>query len=113
MILQKIRDSQVAIESRLGKITTDINVLRDDQCKMFEKIKANEQAITTLVPEKTEHVSQLNAMRLRLGPLQDRADDAGGRTKRNNVQIVGILDRVEGRNPTKYIEYWLCTVVVL
>ncbi|KAJ1199118.1 hypothetical protein NDU88_002956 [Pleurodeles waltl] len=89
----------------------DINTLRDDQCKMSDKIKANEKAISTLVPEQTEHASQLDAKRLRPDRVHDRTDDAEGRVRRNTVQILGVPESVEGRNPTKYFEDWLCTVV--
>ncbi|KAJ1150798.1 hypothetical protein NDU88_003587 [Pleurodeles waltl] len=99
LILKEIRESQAAIESRL-----DNNILKDDRSKMSDKIKTNEQAISTLIPEQIEHASQLDTLRLRLKKLQDHTDDAEGRARRNNVQILGVPEGVQSRNPSKYIK---------
>lgn len=39
--------------------------------------------------------------------LQDMVDDAESRSRRNNVQILGIPERSEGSNPTQFVEQWL------
>ncbi|KAJ1191194.1 hypothetical protein NDU88_000510 [Pleurodeles waltl] len=49
-ILQEIKDSRQAIENRLSSITIELNILKDDQAKLSERIKHTESDITEILP---------------------------------------------------------------
>ena len=40
----------------------------------------------------------------------NRADDIENRLRRNNVRIVGLPEKTEGRDPTTFIESWLVEI---
>ncbi|KAJ1100898.1 hypothetical protein NDU88_005973 [Pleurodeles waltl] len=42
-ILQEIKDSRQAIESRLGTITVELNILKDDRTKLSDRLKQTSQ----------------------------------------------------------------------
>lgn len=37
----------------------------------------------------------------------NRIEDMDNRLQRNNVHILGLPEKIKGRNPTEYIEQWL------
>lgn len=37
---------------------------------------------------------------------KDRAEDLEDRLRRNNILIGGLSERVEGKNPTEFVESW-------
>ncbi|XP_069068396.1 vomeronasal type-2 receptor 26-like [Pleurodeles waltl] len=63
LILQEIQDSRVIMEQRLGAITTDLNLLKDDQHKLADRVKSTEQVLATLLSAQSEYNSMLTQLR--------------------------------------------------
>lgn len=40
----------------------------------------------------------------------DRAEDMENHLRHNNIRIVGLPERIEGRNPTAFVENWLLEI---
>ncbi|KAJ1157356.1 hypothetical protein NDU88_010069 [Pleurodeles waltl] len=87
LILQEIRDTTVIMDQKLGAITSDLNLLKDDQHKLTERVKSREQALVTLQPAQTEQVSMLKQLHKHVEQLQERAEDTKGKAHRNNIRI--------------------------
>lgn len=104
MILKEIRDSRSALEPQLSTISVDINLLKDDHRKFAYKVKITEQTVETIVPQVNNHDEELSQMRQQIESLQARADDAEGRARLNNLEIVGFPEGSRGPNPTTFIE---------
>ncbi|KAJ1186492.1 hypothetical protein NDU88_003273 [Pleurodeles waltl] len=49
-ILREICDSREIMEQKLGAITTDLKLLRDDQHKLAGRVKSVEHPLVTLAP---------------------------------------------------------------
>lgn len=112
LILKKIRDSRAAIELQIGTLSTNLTLLKADHDKLTDKVKDHKILLDDLVPQQTATTAQLDQVKRQLKGMQEKLDDAEGRSRRNNVRILGIPERSEGTNPTQFIEDWLRDTVV-
>lgn len=55
----------------------------------------------------------LHALKAQVRALQEKAVDTEGRLRRNNVQIIGLPERVEGTKPTAFSEPLLISALEL
>lgn len=81
--LQKIRECTTAVESRVSEIEDQVPPLARDTNSAYQMAKE----------------------------ANDRADDLENRLRRNKIRIVGLPEKVEGRDPTAYLESWLLDIV--
>lgn len=109
IILQEIRDTRKALEIQIGTLSTGLNLLRADHGKLNEKVQANKLALQDLIPQQTEHSIKRENIQRTLAELQNRIDEAEGRSRRNNIRILCIPEKCEGRNATTFVEQWLRT----
>lgn len=107
LTLKEIRVSRTALEARMDTMSTNLSLLQADHKKLADKVKSNKLALNDVIPQQTMHSTQLEQFQRQLEGLQDRVDDAEGRSCRNNVRILGIPERSEGSNPTQFVEDWL------
>ncbi|KAJ1114861.1 hypothetical protein NDU88_003091 [Pleurodeles waltl] len=109
IILQEIWDSRSAIEYHIDLLSADLGLLRDDHCKLSDKVKTSETTLSALTSQEELQSATINELLKQLTTLQDRAEDVEGPACRNNVRIVGLPEGMKGPNPILYIEQWLQT----
>lgn len=107
LILKEIKDTRSALETQIGTISVGLNLLKADHKNLSEKVKANKLALDDLIPQHTLHQSNIAQLQNQIKGLQDRVDDAEGRSRRNNIRILGLPEKCEGRNPIQFAEQWL------
>ncbi|KAJ1202896.1 hypothetical protein NDU88_006691 [Pleurodeles waltl] len=78
VILQEIKDSREAIEHRLGAITTELSILKDDQRKLPDRIKQIKTSVAEILPTHRENKNIFsNKWRLcRKGSKMQKGDQA-------------------------------------
>ncbi|KAJ1193758.1 hypothetical protein NDU88_003054 [Pleurodeles waltl] len=99
-ILQEIRDSRQAIENRSNMITTDMNIMKDDQAKLSDRLKQTELTVADILPTHNDNKNAIAKLQQQMEALQERIEEAGGRSRRNNIRIIGLPEGKEGNNPT-------------
>ncbi|KAJ1176591.1 hypothetical protein NDU88_001863 [Pleurodeles waltl] len=109
-ILKEIRDSRQAIESRLDMITTDMNIMKDDQAKLSDSLKQTESTVVDILPTHNYNKNAIVKLQQQMEALQERIEDAEGRSRRNNIRIIGLPKGKEGSDPARYIEAWLQSI---
>ncbi|KAJ1192189.1 hypothetical protein NDU88_001501 [Pleurodeles waltl] len=77
-ILQEICDSRASVELQLGTLIININIIRDDLCKLSGRVQTMEKMLTTLVLGLAEQATMLSQLRRQVEQLQERAEDAEG-----------------------------------
>ncbi|KAJ1088931.1 hypothetical protein NDU88_002085 [Pleurodeles waltl] len=107
VILQKIRESRVATKQRLGSITMELNILKDDQKKITDRLKQTPTNVASILPDHKEHTTAIEHLQHQVEALQERVEDAEGRFRRNNICVIGLPEGKEGRDATQYVEDWL------
>ncbi|KAJ1146850.1 hypothetical protein NDU88_013108 [Pleurodeles waltl] len=75
-ILQDIRDSREIMEQKLGAITTDLHLLKNDQHKLVDMVKSAERTLATLAPAR-EWLDQ-NFQGPRSGQQRELASQSSG-----------------------------------
>ncbi|KAJ1183572.1 hypothetical protein NDU88_000390 [Pleurodeles waltl] len=109
-ILKEIRDSRQAIDNRLDMITTDMNIMKDDQAKLSDRLKQTESTVADILPTHNDNKNAIVKLQQQMEVLQERIEDAEGFSRRNNIRIIGLPESKEGNNPTRYIESWLQSI---
>ncbi|KAJ1208294.1 hypothetical protein NDU88_003680 [Pleurodeles waltl] len=109
-ILKEIRDSRQAIENRLDMITTDINIMKDDQAKLTDRLKQTESTVADILSTYNDNKIAIVKLQQQMEALQKRIEDAEWRSLRNNIRIIGLPEGKEGNDPTQCIESWLQSI---
>ncbi|KAJ1210554.1 hypothetical protein NDU88_005917 [Pleurodeles waltl] len=109
-ILKEIRDSRKAIENRLVMITTGMNIMKDDQAKLSDRLKQTESTVADIPPTHNDNKNAIAKLQQQMEALQERIEDAEGRSRRNNIRIIRLPEGKEGNDPTRYIETWLQSI---
>ena len=111
-ILTAIRESKEALEAKIGAVQEETGLLRADHTKLAERVSETESCLTSLRPTVTEVQQQMREMRAELHRLRDRAEDAEGRSRRNNVRFLGFPEKSESPNAELFLEDWLLREVL-
>ncbi|KAJ1165275.1 hypothetical protein NDU88_005703 [Pleurodeles waltl] len=106
LIFQVIHESRLAIEQKMGALTTDISFLKNEHRKLVDKVKTNETKLAILEPTIEVHATHINKLTQQLEMVQKRAEDAEGHAHRNNIQILGLREESEGQMLTQYVKNW-------
>ncbi|KAJ1101248.1 hypothetical protein NDU88_006320 [Pleurodeles waltl] len=111
-ILKEIRDSRQATENRLDMITTDMNIMKDDQAKLSDRLKQTKSTVADILPTHNDNKNAIVKLQRQMETLQERIKVADGRSQRNNIRIIGLPEGKEGSDPTRYIETWLQSIAM-
>ncbi|KAJ1176253.1 hypothetical protein NDU88_001535 [Pleurodeles waltl] len=106
VILQEIWVSRLATEQRLGTITMELSILKDDQKKLTDRMKQTETSVASIPLDHKEHKTAIEHLQ-QVEALQERVKDAEVRSQCNNVRILGLPAGKEGLDARQYVEDWL------
>ena len=106
-ILLANKDSREALEAQIGAVQLETCLLRSDQTKLAERITETESCLSSLHPTVLDAQNQIRDLKAEVQRLQDRAEDAEGRSRRNNVPFLGFSEKSEGPNTELFLEDWL------
>ncbi|KAJ1184807.1 hypothetical protein NDU88_001609 [Pleurodeles waltl] len=110
-ILMAIQGSRVALEGKIETVAVEVNLLRADLQKVSDKVKVAEGSIVELQTEVGAlriQMVQANSMARR---LEARLEDAEGRSRQNNVRLLGFPERAEGSAAEAFFESWIRDVL--
>ncbi|XP_069057755.1 transmembrane protease serine 9-like [Pleurodeles waltl] len=106
-LLQAILDIKTTLEGKIDSLALEVNLLRVDQCKLADRVSTNETSIAKVRPDIIALQSQLHSLETEVTALKRRAEDAEGRSRRNNIHFVGFPKQAELPNAEEYLEQWL------
>ena len=66
-----------------------------------------EQRISDMEDANAELLTRLERAETRLEEAAARLEDQKNRSRRNNIKIIDLKERVEGNNPRNFFEQWL------
>ncbi|KAJ1157400.1 hypothetical protein NDU88_010113 [Pleurodeles waltl] len=78
--------------------------LAADEMTTTQRLKQTESNVTDILPADMEHKNAIDQLQQQVEALQERVEDAEGRSQRNNVRIIALPEGNEGQNPTQYVE---------
>ncbi|KAJ1185038.1 hypothetical protein NDU88_001834 [Pleurodeles waltl] len=107
--LQLCRCSRVAHEGKIETVAVEVNLLQADLRKFSEKIKVAEGSIVELQTEVGSLHKQMLQVNSTVGIA--RLKDAECRSHRNNIRLLGFLERAEGAKVEGLVESWIKDVL--
>ena len=110
-ILSAIRESREAVERKVEEVRVDVSLLRHDLRGVAERVTEAESRISTAEDEIVTLRSQVNQLLKSSAILEDRAEDAENRSRRNNLRLVGIPEGVDTQDLAQLIEDWFLSWV--
>ncbi|KAJ1157271.1 hypothetical protein NDU88_009986 [Pleurodeles waltl] len=110
-ILAAIQGSRVALEGKIETVAVEVNVLREDLRKVSDKVKVAEGLIVELQAEVGTLCKQMAQASSTVDRLEARLEDAEGRSRRNNIGLLGFLVRAEGAMAETFVENWIKDVL--
>lgn len=95
------------LKEKFGGLKETVSLMRQD----LQKIRERTTAVEGRVSEVEDQLPPLNRD-VRMATQNafqalNKTDEIENRLRRNNVRIVGLPEKVEGRDPTTFIEEWL------
>ena len=106
VILNAIKESKEAVERKVEEVRVDVSLLRQDLRGVADRVTEAETRISTAEDEITKLRSQVNQLLKSSAVLEDRAEDAENRSRRNNLRLVGIPEGIDTLDMAQTIESW-------
>lgn len=98
------------LQEQFGGLKEELGFIRHDLQKNRESTTAAEGRISDIEDKLTPLLrdTQITARIARANKL--KSDDIENHLLRNNIRIVGLPEKTEGRDPTEFVERWLMEV---
>lgn len=103
-VLAAIELSRVSMEERLGTLTTDISLIRDNHRKLANRVNEGGKLIADLQPTVKQQQTTIRNVLTRLSTMEERLDDLGRHSRRCNIRVLGSPEGIEGRDPVGHME---------
>ena len=110
-ILNAVKESREAVERRVEEVRVDVSLLRQDLRGVADRVTEAETRISTAEDEIIKLQSQVNQLLKSSAILEDRAEDAENRSRRNNLHLVGIPEGIDTLDMAQLIENWFLSWV--
>lgn len=95
------------LKVQFGGLAESVSLLRQDLQKIRERTTAAEGRISDIEDQLPPLARDTRAAAQQAAQNTAKTDDIENRLRRNNVRIVGLPEKVEGRDPTTFVEDWL------
>ncbi|KAJ1180454.1 hypothetical protein NDU88_005675 [Pleurodeles waltl] len=108
---QTLVQTRTLLENKIDKVINDLTLLHTDHRKLADKTRMLEDTLNDLAPKTSQMDTSLRELVDRVTALEHRAEDVEGRTRRNSIHVVGLLEGAEGADAVSYVEKWVCELV--
>ncbi|XP_066445282.1 uncharacterized protein [Eleutherodactylus coqui] len=105
--ITKCSNTVQALYQQFGTLQEHMGLLRQDMQKTSETMTAAEGRISDIEDKMPPMQREVKGNTQNIAFLLTKIDDLENRSRRNNVRLVGLPERMEGNNPSEYIEKWI------
>ncbi|KAJ1094176.1 hypothetical protein NDU88_007254 [Pleurodeles waltl] len=109
--VERIGDSleraRTSLEAKIDKVASDLVLLHAGHRNLADKTGMIEERVDELTPVTSRLESTMSDVLTRVAELEHHVEDAEGRTRRNNIRVVGLPEGAEGWDAVAYSEGWL------
>ncbi|KAJ1180096.1 hypothetical protein NDU88_005320 [Pleurodeles waltl] len=107
-----LEQARTSLEAKIDKVDSDLVLLHADHRNLVDKTGTIEARVDELTPVMSRLESTMGGVLARASELERRVEDAEGRTRRNNIRVIGLPEGAEGRDAEAYSESWLRGLVL-
>lgn len=108
--VHKCTASVNTLQERLGGLKEEVSLIRKDLQKIRERTTATESRISDIEDKLPPLIRDSQYNTRIVAAVEQHADDLENQMRSNNVRIVGFPEKMEGRDPTDFMERWLLEV---
>lgn len=101
-IMDAITGMCTALENTMD--STEVKLIRANLQKMSEKVKTMETVTTDLCQDSKTMQQQIKDLQAVSKAMESKLDDYEGRSRQNNLRILGVPERAEGPTPDLFVE---------
>ncbi|KAJ1145842.1 hypothetical protein NDU88_012125 [Pleurodeles waltl] len=101
----------VTLEGKIETVAVEVNLLRTDFRKVSDKVKVVEGFIVDLQMELGTLRKQMAQVTSTVGMLEAKLENSEGRSRWNNMRLLGFLEQAEGSTMKGVIERWIRDVL--
>ncbi|KAJ1156451.1 hypothetical protein NDU88_009170 [Pleurodeles waltl] len=99
--------SQKALETKIDTLGAELGILKDDHRRLAKRVTTDEKMITELPDDMTTLRKCLANMKGKVQVLEVRAKGAENRSRRSNIHVLGMPEKIEGMDMRSYLVTWL------
>lgn len=104
-------DVMKAIQGMEKRITEKIDGVLQQVKDITERVEEAEERISGAEDEVTQLKTRVNTLESQVKLLLEKMDEMENRSRRNNVRIVGLPEKEEGRDACKFLESWIPSIL--
>lgn len=105
LIWEKVSDKILEhINGRFDKLEQTLQEVQSSQRKLLEKVELVEEQVLDHENRITCLEKTVSSLKNENDALKLKVDDLEGRSRRNNIKIIGIPEQEEGGKPTEFVE---------
>ncbi|KAJ1186727.1 hypothetical protein NDU88_003508 [Pleurodeles waltl] len=98
-VLLAIDSTRTSVEAKIDMVSSDLGLLHADDRKLGDRVALVEQTVMALLPRTDNLETSLKELKDKVRMLEQRAEDAEGRSHRNNVRLVGLPEGTSDKIP--------------
>ncbi|KAJ1161063.1 hypothetical protein NDU88_001551 [Pleurodeles waltl] len=99
-----IEGLRVTLEGQIAGVLVEVSLLRAGLSKVVDKVSKAKISIETLQSKVRQLKQQMTLITTITSALEERAEDGGEQSRRNNIRLLGIP---EGKSVEQFLEQWL------
>lgn len=84
---------------------------RQEIRQINDRVKEAENRVSTLEDQLPPMSKAIQSHAQDIAALLNKVDDLENRSRRNNVRLVGVPEKAEGRNLVAFLESWLINAI--
>ena len=116
-ICGKIDSLSTDLRSEIATVRAELKSVIAPLQHKVEKHDGTIRDLEHAASNQSDHLSELNnivqTLRTQVDQLNAKCEDLEGRSRRNNIRLIGILEDVEGPNPTEFVSGLLQDILSL
>ena len=103
-IMKAIKDVKHVLENKIDSTAIEVTLIRTNLHKITDRVKATEDSVSTLTTTVDKLGKNMKHLQQRVELLASQLDDSEGRSRRNNIRIIGVPEKAEGPSVDLFVE---------
>ena len=103
-IMRAIKDVKHVLENKIDSTAIEVTLIRTNLHKITDRVKATEDSVSTLTTTVDNLGKNMKHLQKRVDLMASQLDDSEGRSRRNNIRIIGVPEKAEGPSADLFVE---------
>lgn len=110
-LMLAITTCQATLTTKIDHVQTETAPIRRDMDRFRDRVTEAERRVSEIEDTQRDHHAYIQALKLKVKHLENRAEDAENRNRRSNLRILGLPEGAEGADPVTFMEGLLPTLL--